>query len=133
MTRVGDRFLFDTKVYFAPGSATLDARGRQQVIAVAAAIRDLVAKVPASTSWVLQVSGYTDTNPVKRRGKFASNWELSTARALSVVALLLAQGVPPNHLAAAGFSEYQPPNSVSPLGTAAQSRRVELKLTDAGS
>lgn len=129
---VGDRFVFPTEVLFAPGSASLNAAGRGQIIAIADAVLELEYRIPASVNWVLQVNGHTDIRPVRRGGRFASNWELSTARALSVVKLLQAQGVSPHHLAAAGFGEYQPLDPRDTPEAFTRNRRIELKLTDDG-
>lgn len=129
ITIVGDRFIFQSEVLFAVGSAELNEAGRQQLVALAAAIRELETQIPEDIPWVLQVNGHTDAQPI-RGGEFASNWELSTARALSVVELLQAEGVSPGRLAAAGFGEYQPLEVGNTPEIYAANRRIELKLTE---
>jgi len=127
---VGDRFVFRSDVLFDVGSAALNDAGRQQLIQLAGAIRQLEAEIPEDIPWVLQVNGHTDAQPMRPGGEFASNWELSTARALSVVELLQAQGVSPQRLAAAGFGEYQPLEAGTTTDVYARNRRIELKLTE---
>jgi len=126
---VGDRFVFQSDVLFPVGSADLTEAGVAQLTALAVQIKDLIPEIPGDIKWILLVEGYTDPQPVKG-GQFASNWELSTARALSVVKLLIQDGVPPQHLAAAGFGQYQP---IAPGDTPAdysKDRRIELRLTN---
>ncbi len=130
ITIVGDRFVFQSEVLFAVGSAVLNAEGRAQIVTLAAAIRQLETEIPADIHWVLQVNGHTDTQPMRPGGAFGSNWALSTARALSVVELLQAEGVSPNRLAAAGFGEYQPLEIGNTPDIFARNRRIELKLTE---
>ena len=77
----------------------------------------------------MRVDGHADRNPVSR-GPFASNWELSSARAINVVKLLIGEGVPPNHLAATGFAEFQPLDGADGPDSYARNRRIELRLTD---
>ncbi|MCC6736562.1 MAG: peptidoglycan -binding protein [Bauldia sp.] len=127
---VGDRFVFRSDVLFEVGSAALNDAGRQQLVQLATAIRQLEAEIPADIPWVLQVNGHTDAQPMRAGGEFASNWELSTARALSVVELLQAEGVSPERLAAAGFGEYQPLEEGTTADIYARNRRIELKLTE---
>lgn len=125
---VGDRFVFQSDVLFPVGSATLTPNGIDQLTALAVQIKDLIPEIPKDLHWVLEVDGFTDPTPVKG-GKFTSNWELSTARALSVVRLLIKDGVPPDHLAAAGFGEYQPIVPGNTPADYAKDRRIELRLT----
>ena len=126
---VGDRFVFQSDVLFPVGSADLTENGISQLTALAVQIKDLIPEIPKDLHWVLEVDGFTDPTPVKG-GKFASNWELSTARALSVVQLLIQDGVPPEHLAAAGFGQYQPVVPGDLPEDYAKDRRIELRLTN---
>ncbi len=126
---VGDRFVFQSEVLFPVGSAELTAAGVAQMAALAVTIKDIAAKIPADVHWVLRVDGHTDPQPVKG-GAFASNWELSAARAITVVKLLIADGVPAQHLAATGFGEYQPLGPGDTQDDYAKDRRIELRLTD---
>ncbi len=126
---VGDRFVFQSEVLFPLGSADLTQQGVAQMTALAITIKDIATEIPPDLHWILQVDGYTDPQPVNG-GQFASNWELSSARAITVVKLLIADGVPPAHLAAAAFGEYQP---IAPGDTPeayAKDRRIELRLTN---
>lgn len=125
---VGDRFVFQSEVLFESGSSELDEEGRQQLSQVADSIRELQDRIPDDLPWVLQVNGHTDSLPIQTPA-FASNWELSAARALSVVNLLIDRGIPPNRLAAAGFGEFQPLVEGSSPEDLRRNRRIELKLT----
>jgi chemotaxis protein MotB len=125
---VGDRFVFQSEVLFPLGSADLTQSGVSQMTALAITIKDIATEIPPEVSWILQVDGYTDPQPVKG-GQFASNWELSAARALTVVKLLIADGVAPEHLAAAAFGEFQPIASGNSPEDYAKDRRIELRLT----
>lgn len=128
---VGDRFVFSSEVLFAPGSAELGAGGKAQIAVVAAVIRDIGDEIPDEINWVLRVDGHTDKIPVGHNSEFADNWELSQARALSVVRYLIDnEGIPANRLAATGFGEFQPINLGDSPEALAQNRRIELKLTE---
>ena len=127
---VGDRFVFQSEVLFAVGAAEIDAGGRAQLVALAAAIRQLEAEIPDDIDWILQVNGHTDAQPMIPGAQFRSNWELSAARAISVVNLLIAEGVSPERLAAAGYGEYQPLEEGTTQEVYSRNRRIELKLTE---
>ena len=126
---VGDRFVFQSEVLFAAGNADLGEPARQQLDPVIAALQEISRKIPKDLSWVLRVDGHTDRRPISN-AQFASNWELSTARAISVVRYAMSQGVPPNRLAAAGFADNQPLDSGDSEDAYRRNRRIELKLTE---
>jgi chemotaxis protein MotB len=92
-------------------------------------MRELLTQIPGDLNWVLRVDGHTDRVPI-RNAQFPSNWELSTARALSVTRFLIEQGIPPDRLAAAGFGEFQPIDPGTDEASRRRNRRIELKLTD---
>jgi len=125
---VGDRFVFQSEVLFAPGQADIAAAGQQQLSQLAVALADIAAKIPYDINWVLQVDGHTDNLPV-RAGRYADNWDLSTERALSVVRFLVSQGVPAARLAATGYGEFQPLTSGDTTEDRRLNRRIELKIT----
>jgi chemotaxis protein MotB len=129
ITVVGDRFVFQSEVLFPVGSAELTQSGTAQMTALAVTIKDIAAEIPPDLNWVLRVDGHTDPQPVKG-GQFASNWELSAERAITVVKLLIADGVPAEHLAATAFGEYQPFGPGDTQDAYAKDRRIELRLTD---
>jgi chemotaxis protein MotB len=129
ITVVGDRFVFQSEVLFPVGSADLTPAGAAQMTALAVTIKDIASEIPPDLRWVLRVDGHTDPQPVKS-GQFASNWELSAARAITVVKLLIADGVPADHLAATAFGEYQPFGPGDTPDAYAKDRRIELRLTD---
>ncbi|ARO15163.1 flagellar motor protein [Ketogulonicigenium robustum] len=128
---VGDRFVFSSEVLFEPGSATLSAEGEAEIAKVAVMLKRIATEIPPGIDWVIRVDGHTDNTPLSGTGEFANNWELSQARALSVVLYMInSQGIPPNRLAANGFGEYQPLNPANTPEARAQNRRIELKLTE---
>ena len=128
---VGDRFVFSSEVLFAPGSADLGTGGKAQIATVAAVIRDIGDEIPDEINWVLRVDGHTDKTGIGAGSIFADNWELSQARALSVVKYLInVEGIPANRLAATGFGEFQPVDTGNSLEALARNRRIELKLTE---
>jgi chemotaxis protein MotB len=126
---VGDRFVFQSEVLFPQGSADLTPAGQDQIRALAATIKSVAAEIPANLAWVLRVDGHADRQPV-HGGAFASNWELSAARAITVVKLLIDQGVPASRLAATGFGDNQPLDPADTPDAYARNRRIELRLTD---
>ena len=95
---------------------------------VAVALQDLEREIPPEIPWVMRVDGHTDKRPVT--GQFRSNWELSAARAISVVQFLVSRGVSPQRLVAAGFGEFQPLDTGDSDEALRRNRRIELKLTD---
>lgn len=126
---VGDRFVFQSEVLFPPGSADMTQGGQDQINALANTLKQLATEIPSDIPWVMRVDGHADRTPIGR-GPFASNWELSSARAINVVKLLISDGVPANHLAATGFAEFQPLDSTDTPESYAKNRRIELRLTD---
>ncbi len=128
---VGDRFVFSSEVLFAPGSAELGAGGRAQISNVAGVIREIADEIPDEIDWILRVDGHTDKVQLGAGSRFADNWELSQARALSVVKYLIEEeGIPADRLAATGFGEFQPVAFGDDPASLAQNRRIELKLTE---
>jgi chemotaxis protein MotB len=127
---VGDRFVFQSEVLFPLGSADLTQAGQNELTALAVTIKDIAKEIPPDVKWVLRVDGHTDRQPIRGGGPFATNWELSAARAITVVKLLIADGVPPEHLAATGFADYQPLDPADTPEAYAKDRRIELRLTD---
>jgi chemotaxis protein MotB len=125
---VGDRFVFQSEVLFPRGSADLTLAALDKLTPLANALKEIAAKIPPDINWVLQVEGHTDKQPIDTT-EFHSNWELSTARAVSVVKFLIAQGIPPNRLSAAGFGQFQPVDTGGTPDAMAKNRRIELKLT----
>jgi chemotaxis protein MotB len=126
---VGDRFVFQSEVLFAPGSAELGDPAKQQLAPVFAALKDIAAKIPPDIAWILRVDGHTDRRPISN-AQFASNWELSTARAIAVVRFAIDQGIPAQRIAAAGFADNQPIDPGNGADAWRRNRRIELKLTE---
>lgn len=126
---VGDRFVFQSEVLFAPGSADLGDDAKHQLDPVIAALQEISAKIPTDINWVLRVDGHTDRRRINN-AQFPSNWELSTSRAISVVRYAITQGIPPNRLVAAGFADTQPLDPGTSDDAYSRNRRIELKLTE---
>jgi chemotaxis protein MotB len=126
---VGDRFVFQSEVFFDTGQAQLLPEGRAELDKLAAALIDLDKQIPSEIAWVLRVDGHTDVRPINSP-LFKSNWELSSARAISVVQYLISLGVPAQRLVAAGFAEFQPLDIGVTEEAYKRNRRIELKLTE---
>jgi chemotaxis protein MotB len=126
---VGDRFVFQSEVFFDTGQAALLPEGKAELDKLADALKDLDKKIPSEIPWVLRVDGHTDVRPISSP-QFKSNWELSAARAISVVQYLASLGVPPQRLVAAGFGEFQPLDTGTTEEAYKRNRRIELKLTE---
>jgi chemotaxis protein MotB len=126
---VGDRFVFQSEVLFAPGSADLTDAAKKELDPVISALKQIAGEIPPDINWVLLVSGHTDHNPIKTQ-QFPSNWELSTARAMSVVRYAITKGIPADRLAAAGFADTQPIDPGTSPDAYKRNRRIELKLTE---
>ena len=124
----GDRFVFQSELLFPTASATLTPDGQRQLAELAKTLKSTTAQIPADINWVLRVDGHTDRRPIST-AQYPSNWDLSTARALSVVEFLISQGIPPNRLVAAGFAEFHPIDKAGTPEAMARNRRIEIKLT----
>ena len=124
----GDRFILPSELLFESGSDQLGAEGRQQVARLARTLNEIAAIIPADIDWILRVDGHTDRRPINSE-RFQSNWELSAARAISLVRQMAENGVPLARMAAAGFSEYHPADPAETAEAYARNRRIELKLT----
>jgi chemotaxis protein MotB len=128
---VGDRFVFSSEVLFTPGAADLAPEGRAQIAGVVEILNEVAAEIPPALDWIIRVDGHTDNVPLSGLGAFADNWELSQARALSVVRYMQDElGFPPDRMLAAGFGEYRPVAQGDSEQARAQNRRIELKLTE---
>ncbi|MGE0629826.1 MAG: peptidoglycan -binding protein [Hyphomicrobiaceae bacterium] len=126
---VGDRFVFQSEVLFPSGQATMTPEGLQAIDQLATAIVELERSIPKEINWALQVDGHTDIRPINSP-QFPSNWELSTARAISVVRYLISRGVSPERLVAAGYGEFRPLEPGDSPEVLQRNRRIELKLTN---
>jgi chemotaxis protein MotB len=126
---VGDRFVFQSEILFDSGSAALKPEGQAEVDKLAGALLDLEKQIPSEIAWVLRIDGHTDVRRITS-SQFPSNWELSAARAISVVQYLISRGVEPRRLVAAGFGEFQPLDTAPTEDAFRRNRRIELKLTE---
>ena len=127
-TIIGDRFVFQSEVLFASASDQLEAEGHERLAQFAQVLKDVMVQIPTELPWILQVDGHTDARPI-RTARFPSNWELSAARAISVVNFLVALGIPPDRLSATGYGEFQPLDDRDDEIAHRRNRRIELKLT----
>ena len=128
---VGDRFVFSSEVLFDPGQADLQSAGQVEIQKVATILESVMDEIPDNIDWVIRVDGHTDNIALSGQGQFKDNWELSQARALSVVRYMVTGlGFPPDRLAANGFGEFQPVNDANTESARAQNRRIEIKLTE---
>src|SRR5262249_24078675 len=126
---VGDRFVFQSELFFDSGSAILNAEGRSELDKLAVALFDLEKQIPSDIAWVLRVDGHPDrgrTGP----SKYRSNGDLRAARPISVVQYLITRGLPPRRLVAAGLGNFHPPDPPLPDEAFRRNRRLELKLTE---
>jgi chemotaxis protein MotB len=126
---VGDRFVFQSEVFFDPGAAELRPEARPELDKLANALLELEKKIPRDIAWVLRVDGHTDVRPISN-ARFPSNWELSSSRAIAVVQYLVSRGLSPQRLVAAGFGEFQPIDAANSDDAYRRNRRIELKLTE---
>ena len=126
---VGDRFVFQGEVLFAPGSAELSDAGLRQLRDLAGVLSEVTPLIPADVAWVMRVDGHADRTPI-RSARFASNWELAAARAIAVAQILIAEGLPANRVAATSFGDAQPIDAGDSPQALARNRRIELRLTD---
>ncbi len=128
---VGDRFVFSSEVLFQQGAADLATEGQDQIAQVVNTLQRVVPDIPPGLNWIIRVDGHTDDVPLSGTGDFHDNWELSQARALSVVRYMTdVLGFPPDRVAAAGFGQYQPVATGETAEARALNRRIELKLTE---
>jgi chemotaxis protein MotB len=126
---VGDRFVFQSEVFFDSGSAAVRPEGLVELDKLAGALLELEKQIPKEIAWVLRIDGHTDVRPIVT-AQFPSNWALSSARAISVVQYLIAKGISPQRLVAAGFGEFQPLDNERTEDAYRRNRRIELKLTE---
>jgi chemotaxis protein MotB len=126
---VGDRFVFQSEVFFDAGQAVLKPEGRGELDKLGAIIADLGREMPPDIPWILRVDGHTDNRPI-RSAQFPSNWNLSTARAVAVVEYLVTRGIPADRIAATGFGEFQPLDVANNDEAYRRNRRIEFKITE---
>ncbi len=125
---VGDRFIFESELLFDSGSANLQEEGMNKLKEIGLSLKETTNQIPLDINWIIQVEGHTDKRPIQT-AKYPSNWELSSARANSVLKLLLDLGFPPNRLSATGYGEFYPIAKGESVEDLQQNRRIELKLT----
>jgi len=128
---VGDRFLLPSEILFNSGSDELEVTGMRELAQIAIVIKKILEDIPENIDWILRVDGHTDKTKFLSEVNFKDNWELSQARALSVVRYFVYQeGLPARRFAAAGFGEFQPIDLGDTENSLARNRRIEIKLTE---
>lgn len=127
---VGDRFVFQSEIFFGSGAAEMEGAGRLELDKLASALIDLEREIPPDINWVARIDGHTDKRPLSGAGQFKDNWDLSSARAIAVVRYLVSKGVSPQRLVAAGFGEFAPLDFGDSPEALGRNRRLELKLTE---
>ncbi len=125
---VGDRFVLQSELLFAKSKAEIGEAGNRQLAKLATTLLEIAVKMPGDIDWILRVDGHTDSDPISTP-QFPSNWELSTARALSVVHALTDAGIPAKRLAATGFGEHYPLTNGTTEAAKTKNRRIEFKFT----
>ncbi len=125
---VGDRFIFESELLFDSASADLQLSGKEKLSEIGLTLKETTNDIPSDIDWIIMVEGHTDKRPIKTI-RYPSNWELSSARANTVLKLLLDLGFPPNRLASAGYGEFYPITEGETESDLQQNRRIELKLT----
>ena len=125
---VGDRFVFQSEVLFASGASDIATAGKKELAQLARTLNSIAPNIPKKINWILQIEGHTDHIPISNK-RFQNNWELSAARAISVVEFLIGQGVPADRLSAAGYGEFQPLDKRRDEIGNRRNRRIEMKLT----
>ena len=125
---VGDRFIFESELLFDSASADLQLSGKEKLSEIGLTLKETTNDIPSDIDWIIMVEGHTDKKPIQTI-RYPSNWELSSARANTVLKLLLDLGFPPNRLASAGYGEFFPISDGETESDLQQNRRIELKLT----
>ena len=125
---VGDRFIFESELLFDSASADLQLSGKEKLSEIGLTLKETTNDIPSDIDWIIMVEGHTDKRPIQTI-RYPSNWELSSARANTVLKLLLDLGFPPNRLASAGYGEFYPISNGETESDLQQNRRIELKLT----
>jgi chemotaxis protein MotB len=128
---VGDRFVFQSELFFDTGKAELLTEARGELDKIGTVITELEKQIPKDIPWVMRIDGHTDVRPISgTAGQFKTNWDLSAARAIAVVQYLVSKGVSPQRLVAAGFGEFQPIDAATSDDAYRRNRRIEFKLTE---
>ena len=125
---VGDRFIFESELLFDSASANLQLVGMEKLKQIGLTLKETTNEIPSDIDWIIQVEGHSDKRPIKTL-RYPSNWELSAARANSVLKILLDLGFAPNRLSAAGYGEFYPISEGDSVKALQENRRIELKLT----
>ncbi|CAN1534405.1 MotB Flagellar motor protein [Rhabdaerophilaceae bacterium] len=127
---VGDRFVFQSEIFFGSGGADLGSAGLEELDKLAETLRSLEREIPPDINWIARIDGHTDKRPLSGTGQYKDNWELSASRAISVVRYLISKGISAHRLVAAGFGDSAPLDFGDSPEALARNRRLELKITE---
>lgn len=124
----GDRFVFQSEILFASGSAEINESGKKELDKFVEIYQEMVPKIPKDVPLLILVQGHTDIVPV-RSLRYRSNWELSSARAMQVVRYMIEQGIPPTLVGASALGEFHPVTEGTTEADRRLNRRIEIKIT----
>ena len=125
---VGDRFVLQSEIFFTSGSSFVEETGKSKIIEIASLLKSITTKIPKNIDWLIQVEGHTDNVPIANK-EYPSNWELSTARAISVAKIMIENGIQSKRINVAGYGEFRPLVENNSKSNREKNRRIELKLT----
>lgn len=119
ITDKGIAILLRDPVGFASGSAELKEQGKE-------ILKDISEVIKKNPELKVRVEGHTDDVPIRSQ-RYRSNWELSSARSLSVVELLASQtGIHPQNMSAVGYGEHRPMVPNTDTQSRSQNRRIQI-------
>ena len=123
-----DRLVIASDPVFIFGKGEIGAEGQERLAPLTTALNTLVAELPDEYPWRLRVEGHTDSRPLRDNPRFTNNWELSAARALSLLELLVAAGLPEDRLSAVGLADTALRDRGDNKAAHRRNRRTELHL-----
>lgn len=125
----GDRLIVASDPVFIFGKGELGGEGQDRLTPLVDTLRGLVAQLPAEFPWRLRVEGHSDRRPLRANRRFESNWELSAARAVSMLRFLVDQGLPEERLSAVGLADTRLLDPGDGSASHRRNRRIEIHLT----
>lgn len=123
-----DRLVIPADPVFIFGKGELGAEGQERLAPLVATLRGLVERLPADLPWRLRIEGHSDSRPLRSNRRFASNWELSAARALSLLRYLASSGLPEDRLSAVGLADTRLRDPGDSKAAHRRNRRIEIHL-----
>lgn len=123
-----DRLVIASDPVFIFGKGEIGAEGQERLAPLTDTLSALVAELPEEYPWRLRVEGHTDSRPLRENPRFTNNWELSAARALSLLELLVAAGLPEDRLSAVGLADTALRDRGTSKASHRRNRRTEIQL-----